>query len=192
MMASAGLLATAALCAYSSDGTIFTPIVGNKITVKVQSGSKHKIYTIRVEMDEYDYVLCSVGYAKGQFTLELSVSVDNQYIDPIPKFSAGVTVSKPNVRVGKANLIAYKAGKRVGHFFYGVEDEWEGELLYASDDVSITGSYTDDDGDAEMYSVNVKKGWNITYEKATETLQITTTNPPSGAKWYYYSYDDDK
>jgi hypothetical protein len=197
MMASAGLLATVALCAYDNGGNggeAFNPILGGKITVKVQDGNSYNnlIDTVRVEMDDYDYVPYSVGYANGEFTLELSVGVNDKYLDAFPKLPAGVTISSTSVKVGKAGLIAYKAGKRVGHFFHGVEDEWEGELLYANGDVSITGSCADADGEAETYSLNAKKGWNMAYEKVTETLQVFTTNPPSGATWYYYSYDDDK
>jgi hypothetical protein len=195
MIVFAGLFVAAVLCAYNEGGNggdASNPISGNKITVKVENGDSYndRIDTVKVEMDDYDFVMYSASYANGQFTLELSASVNSKYLDSIPKFPAGVTVRNANVRIGKAGLIAYKSGRRVGHFFHGVEDEWEGELLYANGAVSITGSCADDDGDTETYGINAKKGWNIAYEKITETLQVFTTNTPSGAKWCYYSYDD--
>jgi len=72
------------------------------------------------------------------------------------------------------------------------------DWFYASQDVSIIGSYTDEDGDGRIYDVKMKKGWNVWLSYESKTLneygiwtgKVTMTyeigeigDIPVGAKW---------
>ena len=72
------------------------------------------------------------------------------------------------------------------------------DWFYANNDVSITGSYTDEDGLGRVYDVKMKKGWNVwlSYEsktlneygiwtgKLTMTYEIVEIGDiPDGTKW---------
>jgi hypothetical protein len=188
--------------------------IGNTLTVTVENGSSlnGKIDNVKLEI-EYatsnygldTYVAASAPYSNGGFTLNLPETVSDTYLIAFDADDLGdAKVSNFNVKTGSAYLIAYKADDDAGYFYHGTSD-WESMLMYSTDDVSVTGSYThsdswtDSDGVTytetitEKYRVYLKKGWNIVYEKYTEKGNNTyeaeiTTTAPSGVKWYHSDY----
>jgi hypothetical protein len=190
--------------------------IGNTLTVTVENGSSlnGKIDNVKLEigyelLSSYGwgyYEVASAPYSNGGFTLNLSETVDDTYLEAFDTddLDDGVKVSNPNVKTGYAEIEAYKADYSTGCFYHGTND-WESELMYANGDVSVTGSYTDTEtwedsvGGTitetltEKCNIHLKKGWNIMYYKGTEkgnnTYEVeTTTTAPSGAKWYYVDY----
>jgi hypothetical protein len=192
--------------------------IGNTLTVTVENGSSlnGKIDAVKAKIDYEksnggwdEYIAASAPYSNGGFTLQLPETVSDTYLgafdtDEIPD---GVTVSNLNAKIGWGYIEAYKEDENVGYFYLGTgttDADWEGELIYSNGDVNITGTETDvysweSDGETytetetNKYSMYLKNGWNIVYEKWTEKGNNTeeyelTTTAPSGAKWYYYDY----
>jgi hypothetical protein len=194
---------------------------GNTITVAVENGSDYdaKIDSVKAlivtgEGSEYDpetnhyyaywegHTVAAAAYSNGKFTLKLPETVSDEYLDDefieelvdfddgeLPK---GVTASGSELKGEWVRILAYYAGKEVGEFYYETED-CEGNLLYVDRDFSITGSYTEKDEDVNKYSLFLKKGWNLVYERNTEINddreeEERTTTPAPGVKWNYSEY----
>jgi hypothetical protein len=141
--------------------------------------------------------------ADGKLTLRLNTTVADEYLNALSDvFEDDVKVSNKNVKIGLANVYAYKSSSTIGRFYYGTgveEEDGGGLLVYANGDVSITYTRTDteteDDGDKIYFNVHLKKGWNIMYQKVVvddakdeEYDEITTVTPSGAAKWYYNGY----
>jgi hypothetical protein len=225
-MAFVSLLAAATFCACSKDDDENnTSTISGEYSVKVEGDSHNsEIDTVRLVIyyDNGSYTrkeVCSEKYDKGKFTLDLSGDISNTYLVAIDEsfdededFPDGITVSNSKVKIGTANLEAYKWNSSygsgysnyVGSFYHGTV-EWDGELVYANGDVSVTGSgeVEDDDDYRERtylsiykYNMHLKKGWNIVYTKRTvvetairvaNTYEITT-QAPAGAVWRFSKY----
>jgi hypothetical protein len=202
MMAFVCLFTVVALCSCSKDDDDNSSVPDPDIVV--ENGSSYNALIDVVKLEVYSnstgkyQTLASAEYKNG-FTLTLPESVSSQYLESLgDDVPAGVTVSNKNVKTGTASLNAYKSDSEAGYFYHKSGD-WEGELMYADGDVSVTGTETDTDeyeGTTYTltikYSVNLKKGWNRVYQKWTEngnneTVEITTTTP-SGATWHFESY----
>jgi hypothetical protein len=138
------------------------------------------------------YEAASSTYSNGGFKLNLTATVSDEYLGgEFKNIPDGITVNNPNVKTEWGLVIAYKSDRQIGEFYYG--KDCESYLMYANGDLSITGSYTDYDGDLEKYNVHLKKGWNMVYEMDTETKDgkeeyEVTTQAPVGSKWYYDAY----
>jgi hypothetical protein len=198
--------------------------IGNTLTVTVENGNSYnsRIDTVKLtswdrnDEDERSVELARAVYTNGGFTINLPENLGSQYLSPLIEDEddfSGVTISNRNVKIGSPSLDAYKSGNEVGVFYPATgtgESDWEGELTYADSDVSITGTgtrnYSWESGDVTYtetitvtYNVNLKKGWNIVYEKGQGTVNGTTytvigevTTAPAGVKWYFYSDDYDE
>jgi hypothetical protein len=171
-------------------------IINNTITVKVENGNDYN-----EEIDEVKALAYSRGsghnevgsgaYSNGGFTLKLLESVSEEYLESvspeIPVFPESITISNPDVKWASIDIVAYKSGNEVGGFYYGNEDWGEASFVYVTDDVSMTGTDTDD-GYVGTYNVHLKKGWNIMYQSNdSESSYELTTSVPSPMKWYYYT-----
>jgi hypothetical protein len=200
-MAGISLLAMATFCACSKDddnNTGTSTISGNyEITVENGSSYNSAIDSVRLMLGTYDeHVICNVKYNNGKFTLNLPATVPDAYLEALEESGIpdGITVSNFNVKIGYANLRAYKAGNRAGSFYHSIND-WQGRLVYMNGDVSITGTVTnrwEEYGtaytDTFTYSISLKKGWNILYIREGKTTDHDytlegTTETPSGARW---------
>ncbi|MDR1673008.1 MAG: hypothetical protein LBS09_06070 [Bacteroidales bacterium] len=201
------------------DDTDSGAIADNTIVAAVNNGSSYsgQIDAVKAIVDadeEYDsetgtYVLTgyeagSAPYVNGGFTLKLQATVADKYLGPMfddeDEEIPGITISNPNVKVNSTIILAYKADVLTGLLYYRTADEtWDGILLYANGDISITGSTTDDDGEStyiEKYNVHLKKGWNMIYGKEVEKesgyeYELTST-APTGLQWYFYDSDNSK
>jgi hypothetical protein len=168
---------------------------------------------------EYDTILATAIYNNGGFTINLPSTVPDLYLEATSEWfddeleGGSVTISNHSVKINIVELEAYKADgnwrRKVGGFNHDAGEYeaggWEGLLMYASGNVTITGTYFDEEEHEEFgksittnYSITLKQGWNIIYEQAlkpTEKVrEVTmTTTAPTGAKWKYYesgSYTD--
>jgi hypothetical protein len=187
-------------CKKDDDEVPTSTVPGNTITATVESGSSfnNQIDTVIVRIDSYELTETKSAYSNGGFTLNLPATVIDTYLDEYDDAPTGITVSNPKVKVGWADLRAYKSGSIVGDIYYATgksDSDWEGELVYVNGDVSVTGSYTEKDGDesyTEKSNVHLRKGWNIVYSKETENeksyVYEQTTQAPAGLKWYYNSW----
>jgi hypothetical protein len=189
------LFAVVALCSCNKDDNNGNAsqtgvIVNNTITATVESGSsyKDKVDSVRAMIKGNDYETANSAYNDGKFTLELLPTINDTLLykffkDSIP---AKVTINDPTVKIGDAHIHAYKTGKRSGTFYHGTTSEWTGWLVYSNKDVTITGSAIREDKHTIKYNVNLKKGWNVMYQKDVDkTNSEITTQTPDGAKWYY-------
>jgi hypothetical protein len=192
-------------------------IQGNTVSVAVENGSAYsgKIDAVKAlivtgekstldpETNRYYYYwtgheMATAAYNNGTFTLSLPETLSDEYLDDefieelldtdngaLPK---GVTASNSQLKGEWVKILAYRSGKEVGEFYYATE-ECESNLLYADRDISITGIHTETDGDVNKYSLHLKRGWNMIYEKDTEKGNSTeyelTTTAPAGVKWIY-------
>jgi hypothetical protein len=217
-MASVSLLAAATFCACDKDNDkkedniATSTIPAGKYTINVENGDDYDIDIVSLGIDSLE--ICSAPYGKGKFTLDLPETVRNKYLEKFDEefdtFTEllNVKINNPNIKVGigLTRLMAwetnYNYNSQVGNIYHGT-DEWEGRLVYVNEDVTMTGSGEDEESrydDYEIFltykfSVNLKKGWNIMYIKATnlysKTGKITdrtvemTTQAPAGAVWWY-------
>ncbi|MDR2287162.1 MAG: Ig-like domain-containing protein [Prevotellaceae bacterium] len=201
-----------------SDECAVTVTADTTITATVENGSSFngEVDTVKAEIEYIksngrwdDYMLASAPYSNGGFTLKLPKEVSDLYLNALSEgeIPDSITVSNRNVKIGQVFLNAYESNYQVGNFYHGTAD-WEGFLIYANGNVSVTGSNTyteinDFDGDGvpdetytytEKDNVHLKKGWNMVYTRETEKENNTyeyemTTTAPSDAKWYFYFYD---
>jgi transposase-like protein len=173
----------------------------NILTVVVENGSSYNelIDVVKLEAknkstDKYE-TLASAEYKNRGFVLTLPETLNSKYMS-IYEYPDGITVSNSNVKIARVDLSAYKSDSHIGYFDHR-SGAWEGFLVYADDDVSITGtkiSGADTDTPwTSKYSVNLKKGWNIQYymETTSENYSDHTTTEPAGAKWHFHLYDND-
>jgi hypothetical protein len=170
-------------------------IVNNTITATVENGNSYntQIDSVRVIIDGEDYEAANSVYKNGGFMLKLPETVNDTLInvlfggDSIP---SGVKVSDTTAKVGNAHIGAYKSGKKTGLFYHGTT-EWAGQPIYATKNVTVTGSVIYDNKYTNKFNnMHLKKGWNIVYEKEIstgngKTETEITTQVPNGAKWYY-------
>jgi hypothetical protein len=177
------------------------------ITAAVENGDRYNtmIDAVRAEI-EYDeqkegYRIANAEYQNGGFTIILPAKVNSLYLVPLEDdIPDGLLISNLNAKTVNISLNAYKSNDNVGAFYLWSEG-WEGLFIYADRDVSIAGDYDDyysEEGITytEMYnlSMDLEKGWNIVYAKATQIKYNTyliemTTEAPYEAKWYFDLYD---
>jgi hypothetical protein len=201
IMAFVSLLAASTFCACDKEEDINTSVISGNYEITVENGSSYsgQIESVRLTLGESDeHVICNVKYTNGKFTLNLPETVPDTYLEALDESGIpdGITISNSNLKIGYANLCAYKASNRVGSFYHSIND-WQGRLVYMNGDVSITGTAIDrwdEDGtaytDTFTHNIHMKKGWNIVYireGKITDTdfTLEGTTETPSGVKWIY-------
>jgi hypothetical protein len=171
-------------------------INNNTITAKVENGSDYngEINLVKAlivtgerrnpQTGHYEWTGHEVGsssYSNGGFTLKLLESVDDRYLQPgTDELPEGLTISNPDVKIGFVTIVAYdESGAEIGSFELYSED-YEGILLYADGNVSVTGSSAYDD--ERTYNLQLKKGWNTVYVVGDDEA---TTQTPSRLKWYF-------
>ena len=173
----------------------------DKITAKVEGGAKYngEITTVKLAVDEYT-ALATGNWNNGGFTIELPKTVDAEYLYTVD-YESTVTVSNKNAKQFCAWFIGYDADDGlVDDFWYAKQGMVNNSLTYAEyiyvdSDVNISGTekYSDEGYEWNfVYSLTLKKGWNITYwvESETEKSGKTVYNGEhknstvSGLKWY--------
>ncbi|MDR2627279.1 MAG: hypothetical protein LBC40_04520 [Dysgonamonadaceae bacterium] len=171
------------------------------------------------ETQNWEEVGYEVGfgvYQNGGFTLSLVNPLDDEQLSEIkdldflenildPEYSEAwknIQVSAPGARGACfEDIDAFdSSGNIIGKFELGTWDDdadidVETQFMYMDRDVTITGSYSEKDGDETqnyIYTVSLKRGWNLLYEVDTEKgntfTQEITTRKPSGLTWDYRDY----
>jgi hypothetical protein len=170
----------------------------NNITVVLENGSSYNeiIDNVKVVIEAANNnEVTSAPYSDGGFVLELPASVSDYYLTNIESsFDNSITISNSGAKTVTADIRAYKNDKLTGTFYYGTTlnygiSDWASFLLYVNEDVTITGSYTNEVGFVQDINLHLTKGWNIVYIKITfdnNGVHIyETTQSPSGARWYF-------
>lgn len=183
---------------------VYTKTSGTNMTVTTTApqGVKWRYTPGNPNSEEYDelkvvvyddenseIVVGSATFVNGELTLptaEVSSACLSELGDDMPP---GVTVSNHNVKGAWGTVQAYKSGSKTGEFLHGVAD-WVGIIIYVDGDVSISGSYTEDEIPATIsLSLDLKKGWNIAYAQYSEESVAMTTTVPEGAEWHLITQD---
>ena len=173
---------------------------GKTIKATVENGKNYNAVISKVTAEawvdgvEITEEVGSGSYSNGGFTIKLPESPKNNIMYDIERFFGedGVTISDDNT-VKYIELDDFygldKNNNRVGTFFFGkVINEKEEHYVvayycYVSKDVNITGG---------LYSLSLKKGWNLVYEtdKNGETIEMSN-KAISGLKRYFGEGDDE-
>jgi hypothetical protein len=203
-------LLTGALCASmlvvssckKDDDGLGTSVV-KTLDVKVDDGSKYNDLIDEVRLVGYNIntwnavELVTAKYTAGGFKMDLPESVPANILESFGKESSNVNVSNTNAKLAYNNvsLRAFdKDGNRVGSIAYSKNDKNTnttvlGELVYADNDVTVTGKVTEEWG-AAIYAMSLKKGWNLVFFIEKEVSKgvwegTATTSGQSGMKWYF-------
>ena len=148
--------------------------------------------------------IASADFTDGGFTLDLPATVASKYPityifgDQRKDIPSNVTVSNKNAKIlqGVGSIHGLNSdGEIIAHFHYMKE---EGNTVYGTywtytdSDVIINGTETFEiDAYSKIYSLALKKGWNVVYASETETKAELKTTPISGLKWVGYRLDDE-
>jgi len=177
----------------------------NSITVSgTISGECATWDEVRVSFDGEETWVASAPIQKEKFSLILP-QPDTKLLVSIPDnaFPKEITISDKTAKIfGNVLFRAFKGSTRSRDPLFLVGQSSKGicimDWLYANKDVSITGSYTNEDGDGRVYNAKMKKGWNVWLSYETKTLneygmwtgKVTMTyeaggigDIPVGAKW---------
>jgi hypothetical protein len=223
-------------CDKDDDENVNNGGIGNTITATIENGDRlnGKIDSVKAVFDYEDengdwreYIAASAPYVNGGFTLQLQENLDDTYLETISSMfdyadyyvdypyvtvTDNITISNRNVKTVITIVYACKAGETYsdGRFTFGTSIDaelgWEGRLIYANSDVSVTGSQDEtweyngkiSETVTTKFNMFLKKGWNMMYFKFTMKdtdsdvehyeHEYTTTTPP-GAKWLYNGYN---
>ncbi|MDR2654262.1 MAG: hypothetical protein LBB39_03050 [Mycoplasmataceae bacterium] len=181
-------------CDKDDDENVNNGGIGNTITATIENGNRlnGKIDSVKAVFDYEDengdwreYIAASAPYVNGGFTLHLHETLDDTYLETIssvfdyvdyPEVTVtnNITISNRNVKAVIAIVYAYKAGETYSEdrFTFGTaidaELGWEGRLMYANGDVSVTGSCDASweyngkisETGTTKFNMFLKKGWN--------------------------------
>ena len=153
---------------------------------------------MRVSFDREETWVATAPIQNEKFSLTLP-KPDAKLLVPLTNdiFPEEVTVS--NNTTGFFNVVifrAFKGSARSNDPFLLMGETSKGlcmvNWLYVNKDISITGSYTDEDGIGLVYDVRLEKGWNVWLSYESKTLneygKVTMTyeigNVPDGLKWF--------
>jgi hypothetical protein len=155
------------------------------------------VYAIVIYEDAYgetDIDFLTTGfYSNGGFSVLLPETLNEKYFESANEYffggiQPGVSVSDASVGLCTINFVAIT--DVYVYLFYSATgygyNNWEGRFVYASGDLSITGSYDEYSESNVKYTnkidVHLKKGYNVLYVNGFHTENVTTT-PPAGLKW---------
>ena len=200
----AALVASAAITSCNKDDDKGGGSAITKITAKFDDGAQYdgKIDKVKLTIwdvdTQKDVEIASGDWSNGGFTIDLSNVVPTKYLSPVDwEFSSSLNISNVDAKICIADdIIGYKDGKEVASFSYykGAKDSENLAIyVYADSDVSISGSYTEEDGRyyyTDKHYVKLKKGWNVAYYgyvyDGNVRNGILTSDEISGLKWTIY------
>jgi hypothetical protein len=174
-------------------------ISGNKITVTID-GAGNRVDMVKLYADgrKSSGTIAEAEVKDNRFTMELPETLPSQYLEPLKdEMPDGITLSDASAKgCFSLEFYAYKNNDFVGYLSYvnfsGKEEDYKSgsafvDLVYVDKDLSITGSYTDEDY-KETYNCHLKKGWNYMaeiYRGKSNDVEADeyTTSLPGGLKW---------
>jgi hypothetical protein len=129
------------------------------------------------------------AYSNNGFSLTLTTSGLNQYLENITEFFEGfmaegekekIKISKPDAGIMEVDITGFYVDENEdvfvsGFFFNATSTQRETfcMFVYVDSDVRVTGGAN--------ISVSLKKGWNRLYKVSNKL----TTQAPAGLKWFY-------
>ena len=156
---------------------------------------------IRLSFDREETWVTTSPIQNEEFSL-IMPQPDAKLLVPLTDdiFPEGVIVSNNTTKIFATPIFrAFKGSTKSNNPFLLSGETSKGSCVvdwfYANNDVSIIGSYTDEDGHGRVYDVKMKKGWNawLSYESRTLneyeiwtgkwTMTYEIGNIPVGAKW---------
>jgi len=127
----------------------------------------------------------SANYTGGGFTLTLPQTMsdgDLYSIENEDSIFPTENVSDKKARIAIVDIYAYDADNELMGGFYESNDADKVGVLYVYTDRDVTVQ-------SKRHSVSMKRGWNKVYEEYQMSgLDIISTKPLEGLKWFYYSY----
>jgi len=160
-----------------------------------------------------DYTVAQAPFKNNGFTLNLSATVPDEYLDAITDNTyvwEEASISDKTAKVASIDDInAYNSGgSYVGFFDCATVDLYndntdpanyvEAGWLYVDKNVTITGEFNNDSGNNAKINLTLKKGWNICFYTATATpmtigqstlsyISSMSSQKPSGItlEWYF-------
>ena len=166
----------------------------NKIIATVEDGAKYngQIVTVKfmVEIGDNDVAIATGNWSNGGFTIDLPETVEANHLRTLDRFAPSVTVSNNNAKgVFWTFIGGFDVDDRRVDYFYNIKGDnnsttWV-EYIYVDMDVNITGTFSDDE-ETRVYSLSLKKGWNITYRTWIRGTGVTerSSTAVSGLKWH--------
>ena len=164
---------------------------GVQIVAKVQNAQGNSVIAkVKLIFEEYNgnsevinsEVIASADFNDGTFILDLPETVNSKWLFAVGNETlAGLSISNRNAKISQQAIIyGYNAAdKRVAcfnytmiNFIWGISEGME--LWYTDSDVNISGQvkYAEDNWEAtDVYSLELKKGWNYVYTFEKETRQ---------------------
>jgi len=156
--------------------------------------------------DEVCNYFAEVDIVARNFTIELGEEIDAKFLHRrFANQPSSITVSNPNAMIlWISDVLGYNADDEgLATFWLGTEGNngFRAELhwVYSDRDVNVNGAEVEDDNwmeEMEVYSLTLKKGWNIVYRTTTQVTQgakIEFSNNAivTGLKWIGYLWSED-
>lgn len=147
--------------------------------------------------------IASADHMDGNFTIELPNPIAARQLETITSFvlnlPEGVTMTPASFQGVIADFWAYNAsGRLVGSFEMLELGNIMGAVAryyYSDRVVTITGSYTNENGDMWIYDVSFSKGWNLVYQTqegvlvrdndVVNIIMTMSTKKIMNEKWFY-------
>jgi hypothetical protein len=183
-----------ALTGCSSDNDENTPANPLTIDARVENGNDYnsQIDSVRAFVNDDDtQVVATAKYVNGGFTITLPANIDSKYFSfSFVDLPSGLTVSDKNAKytvIDAYGFIGVKSGQIVSEFqyinnFFGY-DLVSANFFYADRNVTISGTYTENNGNVNVWdNVSLKKGWNTVYYTVIHHDDYTTTTTNSNTK----------
>jgi hypothetical protein len=162
----------------------------NQVIAKDIVNSSGDITTVEAVIDNFEtdeeIVVATTKYEKNGFKIKLPQTVSDQYLYKQELEFEGedwIKVSDPEAKVNVVWFIAKNnKNEYIGMFYYmGISTRYYAHAMYLYSDrkFTITGKF-DEDGYAEEYDCNIKKGWNVMYlfaEHFEDRYTVTTKKP---------------
>jgi hypothetical protein len=192
------------------------------ITATTVTGNTAQIATVKAEIwwwdeqNDYSLVIAEAPFRNNGFALQLPETVPNNFLFLFNNEfeDSDITVNPANARgTALERLEAFNAaGNEIGWLYYA-DFDWYSEnhpnvrnsafWLFVDRDVTITGEESSDEWEGniwiESWNLNLRRGWNIVYERLTITTAGNTTTytntftsqRPSGVNFSWrFSADD--
>jgi hypothetical protein len=122
----------------------------------------------------------------GGVTIELPVTVADEYLNTYPTPPSGIELSDDGLRWNIIYFMVFdSSGYAIGDVYFENETTWT-YVWYADRECTISGSHLyESAGYTESYDLHLKKGCNWIQEEDSPTLLNTTDGLPADGAWVY-------
>ena len=182
------------------------------ITAKIDNASEFSdVKKVKIMAEYYEnntwkeYALAEADFKDGGFTINLPATVDAKYLEPYDEEEMPQEINVSNTNAKTLWIWSVKgfnsADEQIARFWCGKEDsnsDTSMNWLYTDSDVNISGTNTSTEEEDDVvyeftviYSLVLKKGWNVVYDTYSQTKQgnkyiekyEAKSSAVSGLKW---------